>query len=109
MFRLTTNVTRSPASSRRSPSAAPRITSITSGRRSANSAVSSSALSASPAAPRSIARPATSGPTLTSPRRPDPRRGMNDQKSRLITSITPWATHSGSMNSAYTHSRSDSA
>ena len=33
----------------------------------------------SPRAPFSIARPATSGPTVTSPRRPEPRRGMNDQ------------------------------
>jgi hypothetical protein len=68
-----------PTSSERSPSAAARISSITSGRCSANSAVSSSAVSSSPREPLSIARPAASGPTLTSPRRPEPRRGMNDQ------------------------------
>ena len=99
MLRLTTNVTVSPASSERRPSAAARISSITSGRCSANSAVSSSGVSSSPRAPFSIARPATSGPTVTSPRRPDPRRGMNDQKSVFTRSSTPWAIHSGSMKS----------
>ena len=48
MLRLTTNVTVSPASSRRSESAAWRMSSIASGRVSANSAVSSSAVSAAP-------------------------------------------------------------
>ena len=56
MLRLTTNVTVSPASSWRSSSAARRISSITAGRRSANSAVSSSGVSASPRRPFSIAR-----------------------------------------------------
>ena len=51
MLRLTTKVTRSPASSARSSSAAARISSITSGRVSANSAVSSSSLSSSPSRP----------------------------------------------------------
>ena len=88
MFRLTTNVTVSPASSARSSSAAARICSITSGRRSANSAVISSAVSARPSRPFMIARGATSSATVSSPRRPDPRRGMNDQKRALITSIT---------------------
>ena len=48
MLRLTTNVTVSPASSARSSSAAARISSIASGRVSANSAVSSSGESAKP-------------------------------------------------------------
>ena len=50
MLRLTTNVTVSPASSARSSSAAWRMSSIASGRVSANIAVSSSALSATPVA-----------------------------------------------------------
>src|SRR5919107_1753192 len=48
MLRLTTNVTVSPASSARRSSAAWRMSSIASGRVSANSAVSSSGLSAAP-------------------------------------------------------------
>ena len=48
MLRLTTNVTSSPASSARSSSAAWRMSSIASGRVSANSAVSSSGVSAAP-------------------------------------------------------------
>ena len=56
MLRFTTNVTVSPASSRRSESAAWRMSSIASGRVSANSAVSSSSLSAPPPCARSIAR-----------------------------------------------------
>ena len=48
MLRLTTKVTRSPASSARSSSAATRISSITSGRVSANSAVSSSSRQLAP-------------------------------------------------------------
>ncbi len=55
MLRLTTKVARSPASSARSSSAATRISSITSGRVSANSAVSSSSLSSSPSRPLAIA------------------------------------------------------
>ena len=58
MLRLTTNVTVSPASSARSSSAAWRMSSIASGRVSANSAVSSSSVRRSPSRPRAIA-PAT--------------------------------------------------
>ena len=54
MLRLTTNVTVSPASSARSSSAAWRMSSITSGRLSANIAVSSSGVSGSPSRARSI-------------------------------------------------------
>ena len=54
MLRLTTNVTRSPASSARSSSAAWRMSSITSGRLSANIASSSSGASACPSRARSI-------------------------------------------------------
>ncbi len=64
MLRLTTKVAVSPLSSARSSSAATRISSITSGRRSANSAVSSSSVSASPARPRSIACGASLGVDL---------------------------------------------
>ena len=94
-LRLTTNVTVSPASSARSSSAAWRMSSITSGRVSAKSAVSSPAASASPARARAIvsARSAPLGPSV----RPEPRRGMKLQKRALITSSTPWASHSGSM------------
>ncbi len=52
MLRLTTNVTVSPASSARSSSAAWRMSSIASGRVSANSAVSSSGVE-----PGAVARP----------------------------------------------------
>ena len=55
MLRLTTNVTVSPASSARSSSAAWRISSIASGRVSANIAVSSCGVSGSPSRARSIA------------------------------------------------------
>ena len=55
MLRLTTNVTVSPASSARSSSAAWRMSSIASGRVSANSAVSSSGDSHSPSRPLAIA------------------------------------------------------
>ena len=55
MLRLTTNVTVSPASSARSSSAAWRMSSIASGRVSANSAVSSSGASGGPSRARSIA------------------------------------------------------
>ena len=51
MLRQTTNVTVSPTSSARSSSAAARMSSIASGRVSANSAVSSSSLSAAPSRP----------------------------------------------------------
>ena len=63
MLRLTTNVTVSPASSDRSSSAAARISSITAGRCSANSAVSSSGVSAAPSRARAIARGAASSAT----------------------------------------------
>ena len=94
-LRLTTNVTVSPASSARSSSAAWRMSSIASGRVSANSAVSSPASSAPPARARAIVsgRSAPFGPSV----RPEPRRGMKLQKRALITSSTPWASHSGSM------------
>ena len=68
MLRLTTNVTVSPASSARSSSAAWRISSITSGRLSANSAASSSGSSGRP----SRARSSVAGAVTASP-----RRGMN--------------------------------
>ena len=54
MLRLTTNVTRSPASSARSSSAAWRMSSMTSGRLSANIAASSSGASSSPSRARWI-------------------------------------------------------
>ena len=59
MLRLTTKVAVSPASSCRSSSAATRISSIASGRVSANSAVSSSSLSSTPSRPFAIARGAS--------------------------------------------------
>ncbi len=102
MLRFTTNVTVSPASSSRSSSAAWRISSMTSGRISANIAVSSSALSAMPSRPFSIA-PATSsgrigaGGSVRVGGPPDPRRGMKHQYLTLIVSITAGAIHSGSM------------
>ena len=75
MLRLTTKVTRSPASSARSSSAATRISSITSGRVSANSAVSSSSLSSSPSRPLAIARSASPAAIdlFAAPPRPPPR------------------------------------
>ena len=97
MLRLTTKVACSPASSARSSSAATRISSITSGRVSENSAVSSSSLSSSPSRPFSIARGASSGSIVRSWRRPDPRRGMKLQYLSLTTSSTPCSIHSGSM------------
>ena len=107
MLRLTTNVTVSPASSARSSSAAARMSSIASGRVSANIAVISSRLSSMPARARSIVAGWRSGRGPA--RRPEPRRGMKLQYFVLMTSSTPWATHSGSMYSPYTHSRSVSA
>src|ERR1039458_212363 len=67
-LRLPTTVTVSPASRRRSSSAAQRISSITSGRRSQNSAVSSSEVSATPSQALSIARGAASSATVTAAR-----------------------------------------
>ena len=95
MLRLTTNVTVSPASSARSSSAAARMSSIASGRVSANIAVISSAVSSSPARARAMVAGCSSGrgPAL----RPEPRRGMKLQYFVLMTSSTPCATHSGSM------------
>ena len=95
MLRLTTNVTVSPASSARSSSAAWRMSSIASGRVSANSAVTSPGSSAPPARARAIVsgRSAPFGPST----RPDPRRGMKLQYFVLITSRTCCASHSGSM------------
>src|ERR1700683_4404056 len=61
MLRLTTKVTVSPASSARSSSAAWRMSSIASGRVSANIAVSSCALSARPSRARSVAPATRSG------------------------------------------------
>ncbi len=80
MLRLTTNVTVSPASSARSSSAAWRMSSIASGRVSANSAVSSSGVSAVPSRARSIA-PGTRSRRIGAGGsvRPEPRRGMKLQ------------------------------
>ncbi len=80
MLRLTTNVTVSPASSERSSSAAWRMSSMASGRVSANSAVSSSGASAVPLRARSIA-PGTRSRRIGAGGsvRPDPRRGMKLQ------------------------------
>ena len=77
--RLATNVTVSPARRARSSSAALRISSITAGRRSANSAVSSSPVRRCPSRARSTARGTTSSATRGTVRRPLPRLGMNDQ------------------------------
>ena len=80
MLRLTTNVTVSPASSARSSSAAWRISSIASGRVSANSAVSSWGVSARPSRAPSIAPGTRLGAIgVGGSPRPEPRRGMNDQ------------------------------
>jgi hypothetical protein len=83
------------------------MSSITSGRVSANSAVTSSTSSAPPARARATVsgRSAPFGPST----RPEPRRGMKLQYFVLITSSTCWASHSGSMKRPYTHSRSVSA
>ena len=110
MLRFTTNVTVSPASSRRSSSAAAahlldhlrtplgeQRGQLRLGQRGAVTGL------APPLAARGRRH------TNRSARRPEPRRGMNDQYSVLITSITGRATHSGSMYSEYTHSRSVSA
>ena len=95
MLRLTTNVTVSPASSARSSSAAARMSSIASGRVSANIAVISSGASGSPSRARAIVAGCSTG--CGPERRPEPRRGMKLQNRVLMTSSTPWATHSGSM------------
>ena len=74
MLRLTTKVAVSPASSARSSSAATRISSITSGRVSANSAVSSSSrerLARAPALDRARRQPGIDGDA----RRAAPSRG----------------------------------
>ena len=97
MLRFTTNVTVSPASSARSESAAWRMSSITSGRVSAKSAVSSSSDSASPSRARSIAAGASSLLTTSSSVRPEPRRGMKLQYFVFTTSSTPCSIHSESM------------
>ena len=68
MLRFTTNVTVSPASSRRSSSAAWRMSSITSGRVSANIAVSSSAPSVPPSRARAIAPGTSSLRRIAAPR-----------------------------------------
>ena len=73
MLRLTTNVTVSPASSARSSSAAWRMSSIASGRVSANSAVSSSASSAPPARARAIVSGAQRALRPVRPARAAPR------------------------------------
>ena len=110
MLRFTTNVTVSPASSARRSSAAWRMSSIASGRVSANIAVSSSGSSQAPLRARTIAAATRSGRSGRGGSvRPDPRRGMNDQYFVLTTSSTPWSTHAGSMYCGYTHSRSVSA
>jgi hypothetical protein len=90
-------VTRSPASSARSTSAAARISSIASGRVSANRAVSSSSLSSSPSRPLAIARSVRPASSFSALRRPEPLRGMKLQYFSLITSRTPCSIHSGSM------------
>ncbi len=97
MLRFTTNVTVSPASSSRSSSAASRISSIASGRVSANIAVSSSSLRARPSRALSIASGTRSCRIVRSSRRPEPRRGMKLQYLSLITSSTPCSSHSASM------------
>ena len=80
MLRLTTNVATSPASSSRSSSAATRISSITSGRVSANSAVELGLGERSRRAAPSRSRAARApGRSRRSVRRPEPRRGMKLQ------------------------------
>ena len=103
-LRLTTKVATSPASSARRPSAAARIASITSGRDSANSAVSSAALElGSPSRPLAIASGASPGsmplpsPPLAWALRPLEPRGMKLQYLSLIRSRTPCSIHSGFM------------
>ena len=80
MLRLTTKVTVSPASSARSSSAAWRMSSIASGRVSANSAVSSSGVSHAPSRALAIAPATRSGRSGRGGSvRPEPRRGMKLQ------------------------------
>jgi hypothetical protein len=97
MLRFTTKVTVSPASSARSESAAWRMSSIASGRVSANSAVSSSSESRPPDAARSTAAGTSSRRMARSSRRPEPLRGMNDQYLTLMASSTPCSSQSGLM------------
>ena len=107
MLRLTTNVTVSPAISARRSSAAWRMSSIASGRDSANIAVSSSGSRNAPLRARTIAPATRSGRSGRGGSvRPEPLRGMNDQNVVLTTSSTPWSTHSAAMYCGYTHRRS---
>ncbi len=109
MLRLTTNVTVSPASSPRSSSAAWRMSSIASGRVSANRAVSSSGESEPPSRARAIAPGTSSRRIGRSSRRPEPLRGMKLQYFSFTRSSTPCSSHCGSMYCGYTHRRSVSA
>ena len=85
------------------------MSSIASGRVSANRAVSSSGSSHSPSRPLAMAPGTRSRRIARSSRRPEPRRGMKLQYLVLIASSTPWSSHSGVMYCGYTHSRSVSA
>ncbi len=100
-LRLTTKVARSPASSCRRPSAAIRMSSITAGRLSENSAVSSAGESGSPSRPLAIASGARPGSICADPfeeaLRPEEPRGMKLQYLSLIRSRTPCSSHSGFM------------
>jgi hypothetical protein len=71
------------------------MSSTTSGRVSAKSAVTSATSSGAPATARAIVSGASS--PLGPPVRPDPRRGMKLQKRALMTSSTACDSHSGSM------------
>jgi hypothetical protein len=88
MLRLTTKVTRSPASSARSSSAAWRMSSMTSGRLSANIASSSSGASHAPSRARSIVSGRTPGCV---------RRGVNVAYRERMTSSTRGDCHSSFM------------
>ena len=85
------------------------MSSIASGRVSANIAVRASGSSHAPSRALSIAGATKSRRITRSDRRPEPRRGMKLQYFRLITSRTPGSSHSASMYCGYTHSRSVSA
>ncbi len=74
------------------------MSSIASGRVSANIAVSSCGVSARPWRARSIAPGTRLGAIgVGGSVRPEPLRGMNDQYLTLIVSMTPWARKLGSM------------
>jgi hypothetical protein len=88
MLRLTTKVTSSPASSTRSSSAAWRMSSITSGRLSANIASSSDGVSACPSRARWIESDVVAAVR---------RRGMNERYFDSITSSTRGAIQSDVM------------